>query len=222
MTFSFNHLQFGQAMKHLLVYFKSPLGQWRYILVVLVFVGAQSVFAGAISDDTVQASGRLATASSSAAAKAQPRSFVLERRFKDKTLCRVTLHGQATTTNLLDTVDHVEISLDGRRVAMPPEVYSGWNDLDPSSGIQLAEAGKTRSVILSGGKPGTRWHAKLTIQKGTLIGWDYTPESRRPVLPPMLVRHPILIPRPAIKITPASISNHVAIPENAPLNTQGQ
>ena len=163
---------------------------WRFPLAMAALLGAQAVSAGPVSNNASQASGRLPVSSSAITNQSQPRSFVFERRLQDETLCRVTVRGQAATTNLLDALDKLEISLGGRKIAVPPEVCFGLNNLDPSSGIQVAETGKVKYVLLMGGKEPARWRVKLAIQNGAVITREYALENQAPVITKYLTLTP--------------------------------
>jgi hypothetical protein len=188
------------------------------LAVVASLLGMEAASAEPTSNETTQASSRLPDGSVAVANNGtlQPRSFMLEHRLQDKTLCLVTLRGKAAGTNILDAVEGVEISLEGCKITLPPGVCSEWKDFDPSSGLQVLETGMTQDVILTGGKQDSRWRAKLTIQNRALVSWQYSPESRLPVLNRQLV----LIRGPVIKMTPTPASNHPGMPENGPSNTQ--
>lgn len=168
--------------------------------------GAQAFSAEPVSNNASQASGRLPASSGSVANEAQSRSFVFERRLQDETLCRITVQGQATATNRLETVDALDISLGGQKIAVPPEAWSGLNDLDPSSGVQVAEAGKVKYVLLMGGKEPARWRAKLAIQNGAVITREYALENQAPVIKKYLT------------LTPGPVAPVKVVPESNPTN----
>jgi len=196
-------------------------GRWWFPLVMAALLGAQAVSAGPVNNDASQASGRLPTSSDSVTNKAQLRSFVFERRLQGEMLCRITVRGQATTTNLLETVDTLGISLGGHKIAVPPEVCSGLIDLDPSSGIQVTEAGKVKYVLLMGGKEPARWRIKLAIQNGAVITREYALENQAPVITKYLT----LIPGPAapVKVVPeTNQTNHGSLNEQEPSNPHGK
>jgi hypothetical protein len=161
-------------------------GRWWFLLASAALLGAQAVRAEPVRNNAGQASVLLPANSPSASVAnnvtSQPRSFVFERRLQDETLCRVTVRGQSTTTNLLETVDNMEISLDGQTIAVPPEACSGLKELDPSSGVQVVETGTIKYVLLVGGKEPLRWRAKLAIQNGAVTTREYALENQLPVI----------------------------------------
>jgi hypothetical protein len=196
-------------------------GRWWFPLAMAALLGAQAVSAEPVSNNASQTSGKLPINSGSVANKAQTRSFVFERRLQDEKLFRVTVRGQGTTTNRLETLDALEISLGGRKIAVPPEVCSGLNDLDPSSGVQMAEAGKVKYVLLMGGKEPARWRIKLAIQNGAVITREYALENQAPVITKYLT----LIPGPAapVKVVPeTNQTNHGSLNEQEPSNPHGK
>jgi hypothetical protein len=137
-------------------------------------------------------------------------AFTLERQLADKTVCRITVRGQSGNTNMLDTVDGVDISLEGCKVLLPAKECSGWTDFYPSSGLQIDETGRTQRLVLTGGKPDARWHVKLTLQNGTLTEWHHGFERRLPKLAAPTTQIDVSV----VKMPALSISNHADLPTN--------
>lgn len=183
-------------------------------------LGAQAVSAGPVSNNASQSSTSLPASSSAIAnnTTSPSRSFVIERRLQDETLCRITALGHSTTTNRLETLDKLEISIGEQKIVVPPEVGSGLNDLDLSSGVQVIEKGKSKWVLLVGGKETARWRAKLTIRYGAVIAREYTLENQFPVIKQYLTLTPGSVA--PVKIFSATVPTN--LPDSAPSNSPGK
>jgi hypothetical protein len=163
---------------------------------VLATVLATSVYAG--EPGTSLSAGGQSSSSitnepvASASAKAlESRTVHSERKFQDGTVCQITLEGVSNATNLLNEVTRMDVSIGGKPILMSPEVSAGLKDVDTVHGIQVAERGPRKYLLLAGGKKNLSWQAKLEIRGRAVFSREYTEAGGQPVIEKYLISIPV-------------------------------
>ena len=134
-----------------------------------------------------------------------PVSFTRERVLKNGKSCRVTFHGQAFTTNTLEKLERVEITMADRVVYVPSEMILNLDRIDLQEGIQVAELGDDLYLVFTGGAAGLKWRQKLLITGLRVAETEFTPDNRTGAAS-VITRYP---PPPEIRTFPMPISRLV-------------